>query len=96
MRKNPGSTSIVLMPNGATSEARPSMNPSTPNFEAAYAVRKSPVEAMPAVEEMVMTSPERCVRSWGSTARVTLTGPNRVDSIWARKSSGAISSKKPA
>ena len=59
-------------------------------------MRKSPVEAMPAVEEMVTTSPERWARIWGSAARVTLTGPNRVDSIWARKSSGAISSKKPA
>ena len=59
-------------------------------------MRKSPVEAMPAVEEMVTTSPERWARICGSTARVTLTGPNRVVSIWARKSSGVISSKNPA
>ena len=35
MRKKPGSTSIVLIPNGATSVVRASMKPSTPNFEAA-------------------------------------------------------------
>src|SRR3954447_14785119 len=51
---------------------------------------------MPSVEEIVITTPERCARSWGRAARVTLTGPNRVVSIWARKSSGVISSKKPA
>ena len=32
----------------------------------------------------------------GSTARVTLSGPNRFVSTWARKSSGVISSKNPA
>ena len=51
---------------------------------------------MPAVEEMVTTRPERWARSCGSAARVTLTGPNRVVSICARKSSGVISSKNPA
>ena len=72
------------------------MKPSTPNFEAAYAVRKSPPAAMPAVEEIVTTRPARCARSCGRAARVTLTGPNRVVSIWERKSSGLISSKNPA
>ena len=51
---------------------------------------------MPAVEEMVTTRPERWARICGSAARVTLTGPNRVVSIWARQSSGLISSKNPA
>ena len=51
---------------------------------------------MPAVEEIVTTSPERWARMTGSTARVTFSGPNRVVSIWARKSSGLISSKNPA
>ena len=51
---------------------------------------------MPAVEEIVTTSPERWARMTGSTARVTFTGPNRVVSICARKSSGLISSKNPA
>ena len=51
---------------------------------------------MPAVEEIVITSPERWARSCGRAARVTLTGPNRVVSIWERKSSGVISSKNPA
>ncbi len=39
------------------------MKPSTPNVEAAYAVKKSPVDAIPAVEEMDITGPERCSRS---------------------------------
>ena len=43
---------------------------------------------MPAVEEIVTTRPERWARMTGRTARVTLTGPNRVVSICARKSSG--------
>src|SRR4051794_19057141 len=51
---------------------------------------------MPAVEEIVITRPERWARSSGRAARVTLTGPNRVVSIWERKFSGVIFSKKPA
>ena len=50
----------------------------------------------PAVELMVTTSPERWARMTGRTARVTFSGPNRLVSTWARKSSGVISSKKPA
>src|SRR5712691_5158641 len=51
---------------------------------------------MPAVEEIVMSRPERWARMTGSAARATLTGPNRVVSICARKSWGLISSKNPA
>jgi hypothetical protein len=51
---------------------------------------------MPAVDEIATTSPERWARMTGRTARVTLTGPNRVVSIWDRKSWGLISSKNPA
>ena len=50
----------------------------------------------PAVELIVTTMPERWARMTGSTARVTWSGPNRLVSIWARKSSGVISSKNPA
>jgi len=39
VRKKPGSTSIVRMPNGATSEVNDSIQPSTSNLEAAHAVR---------------------------------------------------------
>ena len=52
--------------------------------------------AMPAVEEMATTSPERWERMTGSTARVTFIGPNRVVSICARMSAGLSSSKNPA
>ena len=95
VRKKPGSTSIVRIPNGATSGASDSIQPSTPNFDAAYAVTNSP-PTRPAVEEIVTTSPDRCARITGRAARVTLTGPNRVVSICARNSSGLISSKNPA
>ncbi len=80
MRKKPGSTSIVRMPNGATSGVSDSIQPSTPNFDAAYAVQNS-CPAMPAVEEMVTSSPDRWARMTGRAARATLTGPNSVVSI---------------
>src|SRR5215217_4518834 len=95
VRKKPGSTSIVRIPNGATSGASDSIQPSTPNFDAAYALVNSP-PSRPAVEEIVTTRPERCARITGSAARVTLTGPKNVVSICARNSSGLSSSKKPA
>src|SRR5207248_1273820 len=41
---------------------------------------------MPAVEEIVTTSPERWARMTGNTARVTFSGPNRRVSTCARKS----------
>ena len=47
-------------------------------------MRKSPSAAMPAVDEIVTTRPERWARICGSAARVTLTGPNNVVSICER------------
>src|SRR5439155_48547 len=38
VRKNPGLTIVVWMPNGSTSGASDSIQPSTPNFDAASAV----------------------------------------------------------
>ena len=35
MRKKPGSTIVVWMPNGSTSNRSDSIHPSSPNFEAA-------------------------------------------------------------
>ncbi len=43
-----------------------------------------------------MTRPERCRRITGSTARVTVIGPNRLVSSCARTCSVVSSSKKPA
>ncbi|GAB3837908.1 hypothetical protein GCM10027610_040830 [Dactylosporangium cerinum] len=95
MRKKPGSTSIVRIPNGATSGARDSIQPSRPNFAAAYAdVNSAPTK--PATDEIDTTSPERWARMTGRTARVTFSGPNRFVSTWARKSSSVSSSKNPA
>src|SRR5438445_530932 len=73
------------MPNGATSGVSDSIQPSTPNLAAAYALQNS-WPTMPAVDEIVTTRPERWARMIGSTARVTFNGPNRVVSICARKS----------
>jgi hypothetical protein len=47
------------------------------------------------VEEIEITSPERCLRITGSTARVTVIGPNMLVSIWRRTCCGESSSKKP-
>src|SRR4029079_8893451 len=80
VRKNPGSTSIVRMPNGAISGVSDSIHPSMPNFAAAYAVQNI-WPAMPAVEDTVTSRPARCLRITGSTARVTFIGPNRSLSI---------------
>ena len=74
MRKKPGFTIVVWMPNGSSSGASDAIQPSTPNFDAAYALQYSN-PASPAEEEIVTTCPERCSRMAGSTARVTFIGP---------------------
>src|SRR5579862_4643057 len=64
VRKKPGSTSIVRIPKGAISGVSDSNHPSMPNFAAAYAVQNI-WPAMPAVEEIVSSRPERCLRIAG-------------------------------
>ena len=51
---------------------------------------------MPAVEEIVTTCPERCLRITGSTARVTFIGPTSFVASWPSICSAVSSSKKPA
>jgi hypothetical protein len=80
VRKKPGSTSIVRIPKGAISGVSDSIHPSMPNFAAAYAVQNI-WPAMPAVEEIVRSRPERCLRITGRAARVTFIGPNSSVSI---------------
>jgi hypothetical protein len=80
VRKKPGSTSIVRIPKPAISGASDSIHPSMPNFAAAYAVQNV-WPAMPAVEEMVSSRPDRCLRITGRMARVTFIGPNSSVSI---------------
>ena len=70
MRKKPGSTSIVRMPNRATSGVSDSIQPSIPNFEAAYAVQNS-CPTIPAVEEI---SPQ----DFRAQIETTLFGPLTV------------------
>ena len=95
MRKNPGSTTVVVIPYGSTSNASVSIQPSRANFDAEYAEQKS-TPTRPAVELMVMTWPLRCFRMTGRIARVTLSGPKKFVSICLRYCSGLISSKNPA
>ena len=83
------------MPNGATSGVRDSIQPSIPNLLEEYAEQNS-CPTIPAVDEIATTSPERCRRITGRTARVTFIGPNRLVSICQRNCSESISSKKPA
>ena len=80
VRKKPGSTSIVRIPNGAISGVSDSIHPSIPNFAAAYAVQNI-WPAMPAVDEIVTSRPARCVRIPGRAARVTFIGPKSSVSI---------------
>ena len=55
VRKNPGTTIVVWMPNGSTSNRNDSIHPSRPNFEAAYAEQNS-CPTIPAVEDIVTYS----------------------------------------
>jgi len=51
---------------------------------------------MPAVDVIVTTFPERCLRITGRTARVTFIGPTRFVVNDRSICSGVSSSKKPA
>jgi hypothetical protein len=95
VRKNPGSTIIVPIPNGCTSPARDSIQPSRANFDAAYAEPEG-LPIRPAPEEIEITRPDCCLRITGSTARLTVIGPKRLVSICERTCSVVSSSKKPA
>src|SRR5215207_6964628 len=95
VRKKPGLTTVVWIPNGSISGASDSIQPSTPNFDAAYALVYS-APARPASDEIVTTCPERCLRMTGRTARVTFMGPMRLTVSWRSICSGVSSSKKPA
>src|SRR2546423_13257226 len=77
VRKKPGLTIVVVMPNGATSACSDSIHPSTPNFDAEYAVQNSK-PTRPALDEIEMMCPERCLRITGKMARVTFIGPPRL------------------
>lgn len=66
------------------------MNSSTPNLDAAYAAMKSPVEAMPAVEEIVITSPDRCRRHMRQRGAGDVDRPELCGVIWARNASAVL------
>jgi len=68
---------VVRIPKGATSGASDSIQPSRPNFDAAYAEPNSKPER-PAEEEIEMTCPARWRRITGRTARVTFIGPPKL------------------
>src|SRR6266403_3126371 len=94
VRKNPGLTMVVVMPNGATSGCSDSIQPSRPNFDAAYAEQNSK-PTRPAAEEIEIMCPERCLRMTGRTARVTFIEPMRLAANWRAICSGVRSSQYP-
>jgi hypothetical protein len=59
---------VVWMPNGATSGSSDSIQPSRPNFDAAYAEQNSKPTSPPP-DEIETMWPERCLRMTGRTAR---------------------------
>src|SRR2546426_10099018 len=65
-----------MMPTGSTHCCTDSIQPSRPNFAAAYAEQKAN-PTRPAVDEIEIMCPERCLRMIGRTARVTFIGPMR-------------------
>src|SRR5258707_15079551 len=86
VRKNPGLTMVVVMPDGATSGCSDSIQPSRPNFDAAYAEQNSK-PTKPAAEDIEIMCPERCLRITGRIARVMFIEPIRLvancRSIWS-------------
>src|SRR6185295_1494203 len=93
--KKPGLTIVVLIPNGETSVCNACINPSNPNLDAEYALQNSKL-VRPAVEEIDMICPERCLRIIGRTERVTIIGPIKLVCSCCPISSCVNSSKKPA
>src|ERR1700731_171285 len=69
VRKNPGSTTVTLIPNFSTSSTTASERPSTANLLAPYALQCFR-PTTPATELMLMMWPERCLRMTGSAARI--------------------------
>ena len=85
VEKPPGSMSVTLMPNPATSWASAWLRPSSAHFEAWYIPTVGNAE-MPPIEETCRMWPLPCARRNGSAAWVTHSAPNRLVSIWSRAS----------
>src|SRR5258708_34764920 len=81
VRKKPGLTMVVVMPNGATSGCSDSIQPSRPNFDAAYAEQNSK-PTRPAAEEIEIMCPERCLLMTGRTTRGTYHEPMSIAANW--------------
>src|SRR5215831_14534668 len=96
----PGATTITSMPNGSSSRRKPSDNPSSANFEAAYGERNGtaflpPTELILTMRPGVPLSVRSVPRS-GPNALVVITTPVRLMSICRRKSSSGSSKSDPA
>ncbi|MDT7600386.1 MAG: hypothetical protein QOK26_2463 [Pseudonocardiales bacterium] len=87
----PGSSTVTLMPSGATSRLSTSEKPPTAHFAAWYADSPS-AGPRPPTEDTWMMWPAPCSRSTGRAALVTFTTPSRLVSICSRKSSAVMSS----
>src|SRR3954453_1944932 len=89
----PAGTSSVTPTRPAVSAASARVNPTTPNFEAQYAVA-SLTALSPSVEATVTTRPRPRSRC-GSTARTTAAVPSRFTATTRSHVSGGTSSSRP-
>ena len=87
----PGSTITTRMPNGASSWASPSLNPSKAHFEVTYGDWAS-AAIRPVIEVMLTIAPERRSRIPGRTCCRQRTAPHRLTFITSRYSSVGHSS----
>jgi hypothetical protein len=94
VRKKPGLTTVVRIPNGSISSASAPIHPSSPNFDAAY-TEEYGKPTRPAPDEIATTWPDRCCRITGNTARVTFIGPSKFVANCCSTWCGDISSKNP-
>ena len=81
----PGSMIATRMPNGASSWASPSLNPSNAHFDVTYGDWAS-AAMRPVTEVMLTIAPEPRSRICGSTAWMQRTAPHRLTFITSRYS----------
>src|SRR5262252_3811794 len=94
VRKGPGSTIVTEIPNGETSFANDSENPSSANLLAQYSDAIC-APTRPAIDDTLKMTPFRAERMNGRAAQVTWNTPNKFVSNCSCASLIVISSKNP-
>src|SRR5690606_11945314 len=89
----PPGTNSVTPTEPASSAARARVNPTTPNFDAQYAVA-SPTAFTPGVEATVTTAP-RARSRYGRAARTTAAVPSRFTATTRSHTSAGTSASRP-